>query len=133
MKNKFQITRLLLTIAFTLFFSVVIFSQNKFHYLTVEFSNRYTDSINYEIISAGLNSMREKQIKPYITKTIKLKAENELLNALGEFGWEIYHIEDIANKITQIKNYYNGQPSGDYNFYRDGIVSKRKIYCKVKE
>lgn len=106
-------------------------SQSKFFYLSIE-SNSSTE-INYVIDVSGLDSVRQEQIKPYISKTIKIKTENELFNELGKLGWELCFIQDIPNKITQIKNYYNGQGTGDYNIYRDGILSKRKIYFKLRE
>jgi len=124
---------LILTIFFSLNFSLVVSAQNKFHYLSIEFNNSQNDSINYTIDITGLDSICKNKIKSYTTKIVKFKTENELFNSLGKLGWEFYQIQDVSNKISQIRNNYNGQLTGDYNFYRDGIYSKRKVYFKLQE
>jgi hypothetical protein len=133
MNRKSLTSILVLTILFALTSPSRVSAQNKFHYLSIEFYNSYNDSINYTINISGLDSILTEKIKLHTSKIIKFKTENELFNAIGRLGWELYLIEDSPNKITQIRRDYNGQPTGDYNLYRDGIFSKRKVYFKLKE
>jgi hypothetical protein len=109
---------LILAILLALTSSLTVTAQNKFHYLFIDFNISYNDSINYTINVSGLDSILKDKIKLFTSKKIKIKTENELFNAIGRLGWELYMIEDIPNKITQVRREYNGQPTGDYNLSR---------------
>ena len=120
----------ILIVAFLFMFSIKTIAQKRFQYLTVEFSYSYSDSVRYSIDTSGLKTT----INPFSSNTSKFKTANQLFNALGMLGWELYLIEDFPNIVSQARDNYNGTIiQGRYNLYRENhLYSKRKVYFKIE-
>ena len=120
-------TTILFLVLTILIFNTYGFSQSKFSYITVEFKYSTNDSINFKIDTTGLIDSHKIEINNHILIK-KFKKENQLLNALGQIGWEFLFFSYYPNRISPAST-YDGRPlKNHYNIYnRD---EGRKAYFK---
>lgn len=109
-------TKIIILVLTLLIFTSYGFSQSKYNYITIEFKWSKTDSINIAIDTTGLIDSHKIELRNQILIK-KFKSENQLLNALGQIGWEFLFFSYYPNSIRPAMNSAGYPSKNSYNIY----------------